>query len=168
RGSECLLKPVSNIDFNPTDKALTVMYHNMRQQIFWDGNKRTATLSANKIMIDGGAGLINVPLDQWDHWNDLIADYYRTNDMNKIKQWTYDNAIQGLEIRADKKLSANELNEMYKKAKKKTNQLELEMGKEEISKRTQNQLKDFVKDNSDLKIEKPMNDPKSKNDQPKI
>ncbi|WP_338141364.1 Fic family protein, partial [Lentilactobacillus buchneri] len=29
-----------------TDKALTVMYHNMRQQIFWDGNKRTATLSA--------------------------------------------------------------------------------------------------------------------------
>lgn len=42
------------------------------------------------------------------------------------------------------------------------------MGKEEISKRIQNQLKDFVKDNSDLKIEKPMNDPKSKNDQPKV
>ncbi len=42
------------------------------------------------------------------------------------------------------------------------------MGKEEISKRTQNQLKDFVKDNSDLKIENPMNDPKSKNDQPRL
>ena len=39
--------------------------------------------------------------------------------MNKIKQWTYDNAIQGLEIRANKKLSANELNQMYKKTKKK-------------------------------------------------
>ncbi|WP_375711898.1 Fic family protein, partial [Lentilactobacillus hilgardii] len=76
-----------------TDKALTVMYHNMRQQIFWDGNKRTATLSANKIMIDGGAGLINVPLDKWDQWNELIANYYRTNDMTKIKQWTYDNGI---------------------------------------------------------------------------
>jgi len=38
--------------------------------------------------------------------------------------------------------------------------------KEEISKRTQNQLKDFVKDNSDLKIKKPMNDPENKNDQP--
>lgn len=27
-----------------TDKALTIMYHNMRNQIFWDGNKRSATL----------------------------------------------------------------------------------------------------------------------------
>ena len=32
----------------------------------------------------------------------------------------------------------------------------------------QKQLNSFVKDNSDLKIEKPMNDPKSKNDQPNI
>ena len=100
-----------------TDKALTVMYHNMRQQIFWDGNKRTATLSANKIMIDGGAGLINVPLDKWDQWNELIANYYRTNDMTEVKQWTYDNGIQGLQIRANKKLSANELNQMYKQQK---------------------------------------------------
>lgn len=114
-----LQKTLANSQTTTTDKALTILYHNMRQQIFWDGNKRTATLSANKIMIDGGAGLINVPLDQWDQWNELIADYYRTNDMNKIKQWTYDNAIQGLEIRADKALSADELNQMYKKAKKK-------------------------------------------------
>lgn len=90
-----------------TDKALTVMYHNMRQQIFWDGNKRTATLSANKIMIDGGAGLINIPLDKWDQWNELIANYYRTNDMTEVKKWTYDNGIQGLQIRANKKLSVN-------------------------------------------------------------
>ncbi|MFT8660131.1 hypothetical protein [Lactiplantibacillus plantarum] len=40
------------------------------------------------------------------------------------------------------------------------------MVKEEISKRTQNQLKDFVKDNPDLKIKKPMSDPENKNDQP--
>ena len=40
------------------------------------------------------------------------------------------------------------------------------MGKKEISKRTQNQLKDFVKDNSDLKIKKPMNDAEKKIDQP--
>lgn len=97
-----LQKTLSNSQTTTTDKALTVMYHNMRQQIFWDGNKRTATLSANKIMIDGGAGLINVPLDKWDKWNELIADYYRTNDMNKLKQWTYDNAIQGLDARNKK------------------------------------------------------------------
>lgn len=59
-----LQQTLANSQTTTTDKALTVMYHNMRQQIFWDGNKRTATLSANKIMIDGGAGLINVPLDK--------------------------------------------------------------------------------------------------------
>ena len=40
------------------------------------------------------------------------------------------------------------------------------MGKKEIRKSTQNQLKDFVKDNSDLKIKNPMNDAENKNDQP--
>lgn len=99
---EFLQKTLADSQTTTTDKALTVMYHNMGQQIFWDGNKRTATLSANKIMIDGGAGLINVPLDKWDKWNELIADYYRTNDMTKVKQWTYDNAIQGLDVRSNK------------------------------------------------------------------
>lgn len=99
---EFLQKTLADSQTTTTDKALTVMYHNMSQQIFWDGNKRTATLSANKIMIDGGAGLINVPLDKWDKWNELIADYYRTNDMTKVKQWTYDNAIQGLDVRSNK------------------------------------------------------------------
>ncbi|KRL02073.1 hypothetical protein [Liquorilactobacillus capillatus] len=96
-----LQKTLADSQTTTTDKALTVMYHNMRQQIFGVGNKRTATLSANKIMIDGGAGLINVPLDKWDEWNELIADYYRTNDMTRVKQWTYDNAIQGLDVRRD-------------------------------------------------------------------
>ncbi|KWU07096.1 filamentation induced by cAMP protein fic, partial [Lactobacillus crispatus] len=54
--------------------------------IFCDGNKRTATLSANKIMIDGGAGLIIIPSDKWDKWNELIANYYRTNDMTEVKK----------------------------------------------------------------------------------
>nr|WP_010891282.1 Fic family protein [Pediococcus pentosaceus]AAD25897.1 OrfB [Pediococcus pentosaceus] len=97
-----LQKTLTNSHTTTTDKALTIMYHNMRQQIFWDGNKRTATLSANKIMIDGGAGLINVPLDKWAKWNELIADFYRTNDMQAVKEWTYQNGIQGLEVRKNK------------------------------------------------------------------
>lgn len=82
-----------------TEKALNIMYHNMRNQLFWDGNKRTAILVANKIMINGGAGLINVPLDKWSTWNTLISNYYRTNNMSKLKKWTYDNGIQGVETK---------------------------------------------------------------------
>lgn len=85
-------------NISTTDKALTLMYHNMRAQIFWDGNKRSATLAANKIMIDGGAGLINVPLDKWGTWNELISDYYKSGEDTQIKQWTYENGIQGLNL----------------------------------------------------------------------
>lgn len=106
-----LQKTLADPQTTTTDKALTVMYHNMRQQILGDGNKRTATLSANKIMMDGGTGLINVPLDKWAKWNELLADYYRTNDMEKVKKWTYDHAIQGLEVRLNK----NELNRKSQK-----------------------------------------------------
>lgn len=81
-----------------TDKALTLMYHNMRYQIFWDGNKRSATIAANKIMIDNGAGLINVPLDLWDEWNQLISEYYVSGEMDELKAWTYENGIQGIEL----------------------------------------------------------------------
>lgn len=78
-----------------TSKSLTLMYHLMRNQIFWDGNKRTATLLANKFMIDHGAGLINVPLDKWSTWNQLISDYYQSGQIIRIKKWTYQNSIQG-------------------------------------------------------------------------
>lgn len=81
-----------------TDRALTLLYHNMRQQIFRNGNQRTAILAANKVMIDGGAGSINVPLNLWPEWHGLISDYYRTGKMKQIKDWTYQNGIQGLQL----------------------------------------------------------------------
>lgn len=81
-----------------TDKALTLLYHNMRSQLFWDGNKRTAILAANKVMIENGAGLINVPLDKWGKWNELISEFYRTNNMNTLKEWTYENGIHGVDL----------------------------------------------------------------------
>lgn len=95
--AEYLSELLTNKNSSITDKSLTLMYHLMRNQIFWDGNKRTATLVANKLMIDNGAGLICVPLDKWPEWNNLIAQYYMTNDMSKLKHWTYENGIQGVE-----------------------------------------------------------------------
>ncbi|WP_294761317.1 Fic family protein [uncultured Lactobacillus sp.] len=91
------LKQLLASDSTATDKALTLMYHNMRQQMFYDGNKRTATIAANKIMIDNGAGLINVPLDKWPTWQQKLADYYFSNDMTDLKEWTYQNGIFGME-----------------------------------------------------------------------
>ncbi|USS93500.1 Fic family protein [Fructilactobacillus ixorae] len=91
-----LNKTLQDTSLSTTDRALTIMYHNMRNQIFWDGNKRSAVLAANKIMIDGGAGLINVPLTKWGKWTTLISNYYRTGKINKLKKWTYNHGVQGV------------------------------------------------------------------------
>lgn len=92
---------IQDPDLSTTDKAITLMYHLMRGQLFWDGNKRTATLVANKLMIDSGVGLINLPLAHWDEWNGLLADYYQTGEMQAIKRWTYDEAVHGTRLFKD-------------------------------------------------------------------
>ncbi|KRL85058.1 Fic family protein [Lacticaseibacillus pantheris] len=85
-------------DDSTTYRALKFMYHVMRRQLFWDGNKRTALLAANRLMILGGTGLINVPLNHWARWNDLITAFYRSGDAADIIDWTYQYGIQGPEI----------------------------------------------------------------------
>ena len=44
-----------NADLSVTERAITIMLYIMRSQMFFDGNKRTAQLAANQIMIQGGA-----------------------------------------------------------------------------------------------------------------
>ena len=43
---------------NATERAIEYMLYGMRSQLFWDGNKRTSTICANKIMIENGLTII--------------------------------------------------------------------------------------------------------------
>ncbi len=72
------------------------MLYGMRSQLFWDGNKRTSTICANKIMIENGCGIIKVSDKHLEEFNLLLTDYYNTNNMSKIKQFIYDNCIDGI------------------------------------------------------------------------
>lgn len=99
---EKYLKDLNNSNRSTTDKALTLMFHNMRQQMFWDGNKRSATLAANKLMIENGAGLIAVPEDKYPIFLKKISDYYYSSDMSEVKDWTYKNGVQGMTPRHEK------------------------------------------------------------------
>lgn len=81
---------------NVTDRAITYMLYGMRSQLFWDGNKRTSIISANKIMIQGGKGIIKIPDIKLEEFNKLLTEYYNTNNMEKIKQFIYENCIYGI------------------------------------------------------------------------
>lgn len=80
-----------------TYKALKYMYYAMRTQLFWDGNKRTAIVSTNAIMMLDGLGIVNISEQQLEYWNQLLSEFYETNNDETIIQWTYDNCVHGID-----------------------------------------------------------------------
>ncbi len=83
---------------NATQRAITYMLYGMRSQLFWDGNKRTSTIVANKIMIENGAGIIKVPDEKLEKFNELLTEYYNSNDMQNVGDFIYENCIDGIII----------------------------------------------------------------------
>ena len=83
---------------NATKRAITYMLYGMRSQLFWDGNKRTSTIAANKIMISNGAGIIKVPDNKLEEFNKLLTEFYNTNNMTKISKFIYENCIDGIRM----------------------------------------------------------------------
>lgn len=82
---------------NITQRAIEYMLYGMRTQLFWDGNKRTSTICANAIMIKNGKGIIKVADKHLKEFNELLTEYYTTNEKEKIKQFIYDNCIYGID-----------------------------------------------------------------------
>ncbi len=83
---------------NVTEKAIDLMLYLMRSQVFWDGNKRTSMIIANKILIENGCGIITVKEENINEFNILLTEYYNTNNKNKIVEFLYEKCIFGLEI----------------------------------------------------------------------
>ena len=81
-----------------TERAIKIMLYLMRAQIFWDGNKRTSMIIANKILIENGKGIITIKEEFISEFNKLLSEYYTTGDNTFIVKFIYDNCIFGLEI----------------------------------------------------------------------
>lgn len=90
------INEIMNLEASLTYKTLKYMYYAMRSQLFWDGNKRTAIVSANAIMMLHGLGVVNIKEQDLEHWNQLLSEFYETNCDDKILQWTYENCIYGI------------------------------------------------------------------------
>ena len=84
---------------NATEKAIDLMLYIMRQQMFLDGNKRTATLCANRILIENGAGLINVNVEHIEEFETELIKYYETNEKDKIRDFLFEKCLNGIDIK---------------------------------------------------------------------
>ena len=87
---------VSDKDITATDKALEIFAWGTRGQYFWDGNKRTSLMLANKILISAGAGIMTITDKYMEQFNILLSEYYNTGISSELKRFLYDNTIQGI------------------------------------------------------------------------
>ena len=89
------IKEICKIE-NTTERAIEYMLYGMKAQLFWDGNKRTSTIVANKIMIENGNGIIKVPENKLEEFNILLSKYYTDDYKDDIKQFLFNNCIDGI------------------------------------------------------------------------
>ena len=90
---------IMNQDISETEKALRLFLFISKNQIFWDGNKRTALLTANKIMFSKGLGLLSVPETIFAKFNELLSMYYNSNQSSnesKILSFIHEECIYGI------------------------------------------------------------------------
>lgn len=86
---------------NITDPFIMCAYL-MRSQLFIDGNKRTAQLVANQMLLSQNKGTIAIPEESLDKFRSLLIDYYETNELisltNFLKEYVTCHDRQRLSI----------------------------------------------------------------------
>lgn len=102
----------NNTSLSATERAINTLLYIMRSQIFYDGNKRTAQLLANKIMIEGGAGVISIPVDKQKEFVEMLIDYYETDNSKTIANFLYNNCIDGVSSFTIKIVTEQELEKL--------------------------------------------------------
>ncbi|HHX2506727.1 TPA: Fic family protein [Neisseria subflava] len=92
-----LFGQIANQSRSTTETAIRSMLAFMRQQIFWDGNKRTATLFANALLIEKGCGILEISELQMPEFNTKLSDFYRSGDDTDVATYLYQKCIFGID-----------------------------------------------------------------------
>lgn len=97
---ETLIKITSILTSNKsiTEKAIELFLWSCRSQLFWDGNKRTSIIAANKLLISKGKGILMIEDKYLKEFNKKLTKFYDTNDCSIIDKFLYDNCIQGMTL----------------------------------------------------------------------
>ena len=90
-------------DYSITEKALRLFLYMSKNQIFWDGNKRTALISANALMYKYGVGLLSIPEADFITFNEYLSNYYHSDQASQERQllrFMYDHCIFGIDYQS--------------------------------------------------------------------
>lgn len=81
-------------NFNPVEQAIRIFLWGALNQFYWDGNKRTARIMANGILINSGVGVFNVNSTDILEFNTLMLDFYETKLADNIIKFLYEKCIK--------------------------------------------------------------------------
>ena len=112
------INAIISCDKTVTEKSIDIMLYIMRSQMFMDGNKRVAQITANKMMIEGGAGIISVPVDKQHEFTERLIDFYESNDSSEMAIFIYNNCIDGYDNGGQKTNENEECPDYTGKSKK--------------------------------------------------
>lgn len=68
------------------ERAVEYFCYAVRAQLFWDGNKRTSTIVASKLLIEAGCGVLTIGKSDALHFNETLLHYYDTADSGPLKK----------------------------------------------------------------------------------
>jgi prophage maintenance system killer protein len=92
------LAAILGADASATEKALDLFLWGTRAQLFWDGNKRTSLLAANKILVSAGKGMLTITEKDMPDFNALLAAWYETGEGETLKGFLWERAISGMVV----------------------------------------------------------------------
>lgn len=70
---------------DPVEKALEYFAYACKQQLFWDGNKRTSTIISSKILIESGNGILTIGKNNAEEFNTTLNEWYLKNELRPLK-----------------------------------------------------------------------------------
>ena len=96
---EEVLKEINRINKieDSVEKALEYFAYACKQQLFWDGNKRTSTIVASKILIESGNGILTIGKDNAEEFNTTLNNWYLKDELQPLKD-CLKKSIKTLEI----------------------------------------------------------------------
>lgn len=80
-----------------TEKAIDLFLDLIYTQYFWDGNKRTALLSANFLLCQHGLGLLEIMDRDMVEFATLLNNMFNTGQRDQIKVFLYNHCITGID-----------------------------------------------------------------------
>ena len=83
----------------------------MKAQLFWNGNKRTSMLIANKDSISHGKGILSIQQKDILEFNVLLNKYYSTGEKRALKEMIYEKGISGVVL--EKRLDSRKKNSSW-------------------------------------------------------